>query len=207
MVLFGSLLDQFVGCFGHANVLSSFHFVVDWLIDFSTRILPVINGFNGLETFIVSLITKNPISRFMLEMEMIFMSILSFETRCSNSAASLVQWWVPTILLFFRCFVWRSGLLEYWMRSYFRGQWLGCSLRLGTPLNSTWTHPGSWLYLPFRGQWSCRLRSNNGNCTWTNDWQFSAFPRSRIPAFITDGILANLCDLTQSCRHRDKILQ
>ncbi len=27
---------------------------------------------------------------------MIFVSISIFETRCSNSAASLVQWWVPS---------------------------------------------------------------------------------------------------------------
>ncbi len=32
---------------------------------------------------------------------MMFVSILDVETRCSNSAASLVRWWVPTILLFF----------------------------------------------------------------------------------------------------------
>ena len=28
-------------------------------------------------------------------------SILNFETRCSKSAASLIQWWVQTVLFFF----------------------------------------------------------------------------------------------------------
>ncbi len=47
-----------------------------------------------LETFFLSLIYKTPRSRFMLELMVMFVSIWSFETRCSNSAASLVQWWV-----------------------------------------------------------------------------------------------------------------
>jgi hypothetical protein len=46
MVLFGSLLDQFVSSFARANVLSKFEFDADWFFDFSTRIL--INRFNGL---------------------------------------------------------------------------------------------------------------------------------------------------------------
>ena len=92
MILFGSLLDQFVSSFGRANVLSIFEFDADWFIDFSTGIL--INRFDGLETLFLSLIYKNPRSRFMLESMLIFVSILNFETRCSNSAASLVQWWV-----------------------------------------------------------------------------------------------------------------
>ncbi len=48
----------------------------------STRIL--VNRFNGLETFDLSLVYRNPRSRFMLELKVIFVSI---------SAASLVQWW------------------------------------------------------------------------------------------------------------------
>ena len=66
MVLFGSLLDQFVCSFARANVLSKFEFDADWFFDFSTRIS--INRFNGLETFFVSLIYTNPRSRFMLEL-------------------------------------------------------------------------------------------------------------------------------------------
>ena len=34
----------------------------------------------------------------------IIVSILNFETRCSISAASLVEWWALTMLLIFRYF-------------------------------------------------------------------------------------------------------
>jgi hypothetical protein len=57
MVLFGSLLDQFVNSFDHANVLSIFEIDDDLFVDFSTRIL--INRFDGLETFLLPLIHKN----------------------------------------------------------------------------------------------------------------------------------------------------
>jgi hypothetical protein len=60
MVLFGSLLDQGVGSFARAYVLSIFEFDAD---GFSTR--NSVNGFDGLETFLLSLIHKNPRSRFM----------------------------------------------------------------------------------------------------------------------------------------------
>ena len=66
MVLFGSLLIQFVSSLDRANVLSTFDFDAVQFIDFSTRIL--IYGFNGLGTFNLSLISKNPRSRFMLEL-------------------------------------------------------------------------------------------------------------------------------------------
>jgi hypothetical protein len=36
-------------------------------------------------------------------------SILNFETRCSDSAGSLVQWWVPIILLFLSNILQSSG--------------------------------------------------------------------------------------------------
>ncbi len=88
MVLLGSLLSQFVSKFGRANLLSSFHLDVDSFISFSTRIL--IKRFNGLKIFILTFVSKIPKSRFMLEL-MIFMSILSCETRCSNLAASQAQ--------------------------------------------------------------------------------------------------------------------
>jgi hypothetical protein len=74
MVLFCSLL--FVGSFARVDVLAIFEFDADSFIDFSTRIL--INRFNGLDTFFLSLIYKNPNSRFMLELNqlmIIFMSI------------------------------------------------------------------------------------------------------------------------------------
>jgi hypothetical protein len=89
MVLFGSLLDQFESSLDCANVLSTFYFDAVQFIDFSTRIL--IYGFNGVETYIFSLISKSPRSRFILGVDGIIVSILNFETRCSHSAASLVQ--------------------------------------------------------------------------------------------------------------------
>ena len=48
-------------------------------------------------------------------------SILSFDTRCSISAASLVQWWPPTMVRFFCDFFLRSGLSECWIRSRAQG--------------------------------------------------------------------------------------
>ena len=61
---------------------------------------------------------------------------------------------VPTILLFFRDFFWRSGLLDNWIRPYARGHWFGCSLLPGTALNSPCHRlPGGWLHLSFRRQW------------------------------------------------------
>ncbi len=73
MVLFGSLLDQFVSvwlvqmCVQNSNLMQ-----ID-LLTLSTKIL--INRFNGLETFILSLIYRNQRSRFRLELMVIFVSI------------------------------------------------------------------------------------------------------------------------------------
>ncbi len=71
MVLF--VLDQCVSSFSHANARSIFEFDADWFIDFSTRIL--ITWLNGLDKFFLSLIYKNPGSRFMLELMVIFVLI------------------------------------------------------------------------------------------------------------------------------------
>ncbi len=71
--MLGSLLGQFVSSFARAYVLSIFEFDADLLIDFSTRIL--VNRFNGLQTFFLSLIYKKLRSRFMLELIEIFVSI------------------------------------------------------------------------------------------------------------------------------------
>ena len=66
MVLFGSLLDQFVSSFDRANGLSIFQFDAVRFIDFQQKIL--IDGFNRLGTAVLSLISENPRSRFMLEL-------------------------------------------------------------------------------------------------------------------------------------------
>ena len=60
---------------------------------------------------------------------------------------------VPTVLFFFWDFFWRSGLWEYWIRSYVRGHCFGCSL--------CWTYTASWLHLSFRGHWPYRFRHAN----------------------------------------------
>ena len=72
MVLFASLLDQFVSSFDRANGLSIFQFfkISNWMqfnsLTFQQKIL--IYGFNGLGTVVLSLISENPRSRFMLEL-------------------------------------------------------------------------------------------------------------------------------------------
>jgi hypothetical protein len=73
MVLFGSLLDQSVSRFACTNVLSIFVIDADRIIDFSTWILII--RFNELETILWSAIYKNPRSRFMLELMILFVSI------------------------------------------------------------------------------------------------------------------------------------
>ncbi len=102
MVLFGSLLDQFVNRFARANVLSKFELDADWFIDFSTRIL--INRFNGLETSFLSWIYRNQRSRFMLRVNCDICVNLEFRNSLLELgcfAGSMVD---PTMLLFFRCF-------------------------------------------------------------------------------------------------------
>ncbi len=99
----------------------------------------------------------------------------------------------PTILLFFRCFFWRSGLLECWshcwIRSYVQGHWFGCSLRPGTPLYSPWKLDSS------ARSWSLTylLRSNNGSCSRKNNLHLSTYPRRKIPADMPHGIKASSC--------------
>ena len=90
-VLFDLLLDQFVSSFVCANVLLIFKIDAICFIWFSTMIL--IDGFCGLRTIFLSSIYLNPRSRFMLGVDDIVVSIFSFETHCSNSAASLAPWW------------------------------------------------------------------------------------------------------------------
>ena len=64
MVLFGSLLDQFVSSFARANGLSIFQFDAVRFIDFSAK------DFDRWVQWrqVLSLISGNPISRFMLEL-------------------------------------------------------------------------------------------------------------------------------------------
>ena len=113
-----------------------------------------------------------------------FLSILSFEfkfeTRCSNSAASLIQWWIPTMLLFCSCFFDDQVCLNAEYDRMFEGIGLAVLSGLGRRL----THAVKWLHLPFRGHWPCPLRSNNSGCSRTNagHWQLASYPQRTIPA-------------------------
>ena len=108
-------------------------------------------------------------------------SILNLETRCSSSAASQIQWWVPTVLFFSWDFFWRSGLLENWIRSYVPGHFFGCSLRPGTLLNS----PASWLHLSFRGHSPYRFRRDNRGCP--------GLMLAHLQCLFTDGNKPSVC--------------
>ena len=68
MVLFGLLLDQFVSSFDRANGLSIFQFDAVRLIEFSAKDKILIDRFNGLGTVVLSIISENSRSRFMLEL-------------------------------------------------------------------------------------------------------------------------------------------
>ena len=109
-------------------------------------------------------------------------SNLNFETRCLKSAASLIQWWVQTVLFFFLDFFWRSGMLEYWIRSCVRGHWFGCSLLPGTPLNSSWKLASS----VFCDQWPYWFRRDNRGSPGPrpDPCPSSTYPLLRKPAFL-----------------------
>ena len=101
---------------------------------------------------------------------------VNFETRCSSLDASLIEWWVPTVLLFFWDFFWRSGLSEYWIRSYVRRHCFGCSPRLGTPSNSPCKLASAVL------SWSLTLCLGATIMVAQSDpWPFSTY---RIPSFL-----------------------
>ena len=66
MVLLGSLLDQFVCSFDCANGFQDSNLMQFDSLTLQQRIL--IDGFNGLGTVVLSLISENPRSRFILEL-------------------------------------------------------------------------------------------------------------------------------------------
>ena len=140
-----SLLDQLVSSFARAYVLSIFEFDADIIFDFPTRIL--INRFNGFETFFVWYLKESKIKICVgvdgdICVKLWFWNSL-LEIGCF---ADLMVG--SSILLFFRCFFWRSGPVECWIRSYVRSHWFGCSLLPGTPLYSPWTLDSSALSWP-----------------------------------------------------------
>ncbi len=111
------------------------------------------NGFNGLDIFYLQFLSIQDEIYVRVDdyMSVNFdrHSLLELGCFAGNSllelgcfAGSMVG---STILLFFRCFFWRSGLLECWIWSYVLSHWFGCSLGPGTPLNSPWTLDSSAL--------------------------------------------------------------
>jgi hypothetical protein len=80
---------------------------------------------------------------------------------------------------------------------------IGLPVAVLSGLGRSYTHPGRWIHLPFRGHWPYRLRSNNGSCSRTNDWQLSMKfylsptqnPCLHSSKFIPHGIKASLCEL------------
>ncbi len=86
---------------------------------------------------------------------------------CSCWCACNIQIWFWLAFFSFCCFLWRSGLLECWIRSYVRGHWYGCSLYRKT-------------LLPMKD-------NSTSSCSRTNIWQLSTYPRRRVLAFIPYG--------------------
>ena len=133
-------------------------------LNFRKKIM--INGFHGLGTVVLSLICENPRSRFVLELMFLLCRFWVLKHNawsklfCLFNDESLM---IQAILLFFRDFFWRSGLLEYWIRSCVRGHCFGCLLRPGTLLNLTCQDVG--FICPFIVINRLGLRSDYGSCS------------------------------------------
>jgi hypothetical protein len=124
IVLFGSLLDQFVTCKQFCSCLCAFNIQIRWLFNRAfdqqiQRIADILFSFILLESKIKICVAVDGDIFVKLEF---WNSLLELEC----FAGSMMG---PRILLFFRCFFWRSGLLECGIQSYVRGHWFGSSLR------------------------------------------------------------------------------
>ena len=126
----------------------------------------LIDGFNGLGSVVLSLISKSPRSRFMLELMLLLCRFFSFETLCSISASSPVQWWFRQYCSSFvissedRPLIGSVGILDAILCSgslvwLFSPAWDAVKLILA----------GCWLHLSIRGHWPCRFRSDNCSCS------------------------------------------
>ena len=92
-----------------------------------------------------------------------------------------------TILLFFRDFFWSAGLLDYWVRPYFRGHWFGYSLLPGTPSNSPCQEVG--FICPF----VVINPTDLGATTVVAAGLMLDNPRRKIPAFLPFGKASRVC--------------
>ena len=123
------------------------------------------DGFNGLGTVVLSLISRNPRSRFMLELMLL----------CDN----LCRFWVlkrvarSQVLNFLACLMMGSDntALLSWFLVKFRSvrilDTIVCSGSLAWLFFLAWDAvklilPGCWLHLSFRGHWPYWFRSDNG---------------------------------------------
>ena len=122
----------------------------------------LIDGFNGLGTVVLSLISENPRSRFMLELMLLLCrfwvlkcvarsQLLRLFTDGSDDTALLL--WFPLKIRSVRILdtIVCSGSLV-WL---FSPAWDAIKLTL----------PGGWLHLSFRGHWPYQFRSDDGSCS------------------------------------------
>ena len=91
--IIGSVVSSFV----RGNVLSTFEFDAVWCMNFSTEIFYPWSLWIGTVVFVHNF--EFPRMKNYVEDFYGVVSILNFETRCSSSAASQIQWWVRTVLL------------------------------------------------------------------------------------------------------------
>ena len=164
MVLFGVLLDQFVNSFDRANGLSIFKFDAVWFVNFSAKDLDRWVQWNRMDLGQLFCLS------FLKIQDQDFCWSWCFHCADFELWNALLDlsflvclMMVPTILLLFRDFFWRSGLLELRIRFVC----LGSLVWLFSP---AWDAvklilPGCWLHLPFRGHWPYRFRSDDGSCS------------------------------------------
>ena len=102
-------------------------------LTFQQKIL--IDGFNGLGAVVLPLISKKTQDQDLCWSWCYYCVVFEFWNALLDLSFFSCLVVVPTILLFFRDFFWRSGMLEFWIRSYVH--WFGCSLLPGMQLNSS----------------------------------------------------------------------
>ena len=133
---------------------------------------------------------KDSRSKFYVEVYDGIVSILNLETRWSSSAAfSVVGPDSAVLLLRFAVLLLRSGLLEYWIRSYVWEHFFGCSLRPGMPLNSPCKLASSVL------SWSSTLPIKAQRQSWLPRpyaRPSSTYPKRRKPAFLPMPVVIKL---------------
>ena len=120
MVLFWSLLDQFISSFDFANGLSIFQFDALWFIHFLAKDFDRWVQWIKDSCFVFNY-WKSKIKiydNFILEsMLLLHRFWVVKRVAWSQAILSFLAWCqiLPITLLFFRDSFWRSGLLEYWI--------------------------------------------------------------------------------------------